>query len=186
MPISQTPISGGFSLSFGDLLLTEPKAVFRLSGYDVEGNQAVPPMDVTVVLDANQQLPPGFALWPNTAGLRGTRYIPTLRGKLANAEGVVLTKAITFDAIQIGNAASYDLGELLDNPVPDAPGWNVNLDPALYAALLADIADVQATRDQSVVFVSQDATSATLAVGAAVIVGETDLPFPSVTMEFQE
>lgn len=47
---------------------------FRLSGLDLSQGEAVLPVVEPVALDENAELPDGFALFANSAGLRGTTY----------------------------------------------------------------------------------------------------------------
>lgn len=181
MALPKSTIYGRFPIP-DDSILPGAYVLFQISGFDTDGDDVVIPAPVRVDLDDDGEAT--FDLWKNTEGLRGTYYKVTLRyttddGTPGSSRGV----QVVLPNIQVAGAASYDVADLFNTPVPDAPEWNVNLNPALYAELLADISDIQTTRDQMIVFVSQSATSVTLAVGDAVIVSETASPYPSIRLE---
>lgn len=173
-------------------------ARFTLSGYDTEGADVIPPVEINADLAADGALPDGFEIWRNTEGLRGTYYALQVTFKVRRPNGLLHERTIPLANIQVGAAASYDIADLLNTPVPDAPGWNVNLDPAALAALQADIAATAVARDEAeaardevaanlanlLFVVAEDDIGVTLAIGAAVAVEETDDPYPSITLEF--
>ena len=181
MDLTFSNITGDINLSDG-AQFTKASVKFTLSGFDSQVGSVVSPPPTIFVLDAGL-MPPGAKLWQNVQGLRGTYYSVSLRVEVPQTSGH--NKILEYDIgrIQVGEDPSYNIADLLANPVPDAPGWNVNLDPVLYAALLASNAETIAVRDQLLVFISEDATGATLAVGDAVLISETVDPYASVTIE---
>ena len=153
---------------------------FQLSGADTESATAsvAVPQRKLFVLTAGGAMPAGAQIWRNTRGLRGTSYILTARWTETEVVGgmtVQRERSYRFpNAVQVGEAASYSVRELLDNPVPEAPGFSVNLDPAAFAALQANIALANASAGvaQSAANVAGAQIFATAAEGiAAVAVG---------------
>ncbi len=145
MALSKATISGSYRDATDVAGLTELKAVFILSGYDTESAVAVVPTEVVAVL-VDGALPAGFALWKNTAGIRGTYYRHVLRGKREARPGFWELVEVPLPSFQVGSLASYTLTALLNNPVPDAPGWNVNLDPEAWDELQVQFAAAEAAR----------------------------------------
>lgn len=145
MALSKATISGSYRDATDVAGLTEMKAVFILSGIDTESAAAVVPTEVVALL-VDGALPAGFALWKNTAGLRGTFYRHFLRGKRESRPGFADVVEVPLPNVQVGPLASYTLTALLNNPVPDAPGWNVNLDPESWDELQAQFAAAEAAR----------------------------------------
>jgi hypothetical protein len=140
MALSKATISGSYRDAVDAAGLTEPVAVFLLSGIDTEVAAVVVPTEVVVTLTAQAALPAGFGLWRNTVGLRGTYYRHVLRGKRVLRPGFADLVEIPLGLVQIGEAASYTVTELLNNPVPDAPSWNVNIHGDAYDQLMEDVA----------------------------------------------
>jgi hypothetical protein len=145
MPITQTPVTGSIVMPDG----SDPSSGrlrFVLSAPDAEAGGAVPPASFSIALDEGGVLPDTFTLWPNSAGLRGTRYDVFLSYRVASAvtSGLFAVKEVRIGEIQLGSAASYTLSELLNNPVPAVPGWNLNINSASLtesgkAAVVANI-----------------------------------------------
>lgn len=196
MALPKSTISGRFPIP-DDSVLPGAYVLLQISGFDTAYADVVAPAPVRVNLDDDGAAT--FELFQNTAGLRGTYYTVAVRystddGTPGSLRGVNLPLA----NIQVGDAATYDLADLLNTPVPDFPGWNVNLNPTLYAELLADIAATAVARDEAeaardevaanlanlLFVVAEDDIGVTLAIGAAVLIGETDDPYPSITLEF--
>lgn len=138
MPISRAPITGSVPMPDG-AAFTAARLIFRLSATDSEDDAAIPASEVSVAL-TGAAIPAGFAVWRNTEGVAATTYEVSLDAQFEVVAGVSVRRRIVLGNVQIGAAASYDIGALLRNPVPPNAGWNVNLDPAEYAALQASLA----------------------------------------------
>lgn len=83
---------------------------FALSSFDTQGVNLVPGLsDARFTLDADGNIPAGAQLWRNTSGIRGTRYTVSVR----STDYACPYHAFTLGEIEVGNAASYELGELL-------------------------------------------------------------------------
>jgi hypothetical protein len=161
-------ITGRFVLP-NNVAPVDAVARFTLSGYDTDTlGDVVSNIERSYALLPNGDMPAGAVLWRNTSGLRGTFYRIGLTVTLADPFGG-MSQRVTLDmgAVQVGAAASYTVKQLLDNPVPAVPGFNVNLDPALYAALLASNAAalVASTTAQTA---SAAALSSAIAAGALI------------------
>ncbi|MFN7224477.1 MAG: hypothetical protein ACK4MS_10705 [Paracoccaceae bacterium] len=142
--LTLAPITGPV-LGPDGLPLANGSIEFAISGHDTEGatNAVQVPRRTIWQLTGTGQMPAGAQQWRNTRGLRGTVYRLTARWTEQETIGSLIVnrpREYAFpDAVQIGEAASYTMQQLLDNPVPPAPGFNVNLDPAAYASLLEGI-----------------------------------------------
>lgn len=147
MPISTVAVTGSYVPPDGSTIVGG-QIVFALSEADTEGATVV--SGETIAELDGDDLPVGFVLWRNTAGERGTYYKVRARVYISHvtAGGTFQTqRSYELGNVQVGDAASYTLTELLNNPVPDEPGWNVNIDPTEWAALQDDFdaADTAAT-----------------------------------------
>jgi hypothetical protein len=124
MPISTVPVTGDVVLpdgaAFGAATL-----VFTLSQPDTESGIVVSG-ETSVDLDG-ASIPDDFELWRNTAGIRGTTWLVKVLANVTLANGEVVRRPYPLGRVQTGAAASYTLAELLDNPVPAEPSWNINL-----------------------------------------------------------
>lgn len=141
MPISTVPVTGSVLPPDGSTLAAG-EVVFTLSAPDTEDGIVIA-RETIATLDEGA-LPDGFELWRNTAGIRGTYYKVDLRaiinqGTNGDGQTIYTRKVYRLGLVQVGDDASFTLADLLDNPVPDEPGWNVNLDPGEYAALQAQL-----------------------------------------------
>lgn len=126
-----TPITGRFLLPDGSAPVNG-KLHIRRVGFDTALDAVVLDVLDPVDLDDTGAPPNGFGLIPNTDGPRGTAY----QVEASHRVGARIVNQPP-RSFQVGAAASYTWTDLLNTPVPDAPGWNVNLDPVEYAALLA-------------------------------------------------
>ena len=120
MALDKAPITGSVPAP-DDTALTQGHLIFTLSGVDTEGGQTVPPAEVDCPLDGTD-IPADFEIWRNTAGLRGTYYEVKLRWVGVGSGGATLNKTARLGNIQVGDATSYTLAELLDAEIPAAPG----------------------------------------------------------------
>jgi len=167
MPISTVHVTGSYVPPDGSTIVGG-QIVFALSGPDTEGDTVVSGETIAELDGAN--LPVGFELWRNTEGVRGTYYKVRARVYVEHSTpgGTFQTqRSYELGNVQVGDAVSYTLTELLNNPVPDEPGWNVNIDPTAWAELQADFdaADTAATNASA--SATAAGNSATAAAGSA-------------------
>ncbi len=107
-----------------------------LSAMDTDQNTGhVLPDDgsFTIALVAGA-IPAGQEIWKNTAGLRGTHYRATLAW--AASDGRLLSRYL--GSFQVGDDASYDMADLLDQPpIASLPeGWYSTLTQGDYDAAI--------------------------------------------------
>lgn len=164
----------GFVYGPDGAALPNARLVFELQGFDTEapGDVIAGGVRRVFTLTALGAMPAGAVLWRNTSGLRGTFYKVTATWTETEVLGTLSTeRRLTAELgfVQVGSASSYSVQQLLDNPVPAAPSWNVNLSGAVYAQLLADIAE---TRTQA----TAAATNAASALSSAVAAGAQIYP----------
>ena len=119
-----------------------------LSAMDTDQNtRHVLPDDgsFTVALVAGA-IPAGQEIWKNTAGLRGTHYRATLAW--AASDGRLLSRYL--GSFQVGDDASYDMADLLDQPpIATLPeGWYSTLTQGDYDAAITARDEAVAARDQ--------------------------------------
>lgn len=138
MSLDTVPVTGGPVLPDGSLV-PGGKLLWSLSGVDTEGAAIVVPRAIEWDLDEAGLIPAGKEVWRNTAGLRGTFYRLYLSDAVPN-DATRRRPPVYLGTVQVGDAASYTLAELLNNPVPDVQSWNINLDPVEYAAFEARMA----------------------------------------------
>lgn len=133
--------------------------VFTLSGYDTEGSQVIPGgAKARFVLD-DGDMPAGAKLWRNTEGLRGTVYAVEVAWSEAGRRET-LRRTASLGVVQVGDDASYTLGELLDAtpvPVPDNTYWR-SITQQDYDDMMAAKADAEAAAAER--FPSRAATEA--------------------------
>ena len=117
---------------------------FALSGLDTEGADVLPGGISKRIILVESDIPSGFDLWQNTAGLRGTHYRVLARWTVKDRDGV-RDQYADLGIIQIGSSASYTLASLLNTAVPAAIGtfWTV-LTQAEYDAAIDAVALAQA------------------------------------------
>lgn len=135
---------------------------FTLSGVDTDGADVLHPASRTVAL-VSGEIPAGFELWQNVAGLLQTFYNVELVVIVSDNFGAMTQeRAYTLGKIQIGSAASYDLSALL--VVPTA-----GLDVETYIAqIMTAVADAHIAADTA----SESAgiaEAAALAAGAPIV-----------------
>lgn len=124
MALTTSTITGRVPLP-DDSAARAAELIFTLSGLDTEGVDVIPPgARVRRVLLIDGAIPEGFALWQNTAGIRGTTYLVEARWSEADRMGVV-ARQMSLGRIQIGDGVSYSLADLLNSTPPDVPstGW---------------------------------------------------------------
>lgn len=151
MPNNIAPLSGSVT--------------FTLVGYDTQGVNVVPSgASATFNLADDGNLPAGARLWRNTAGLRGTVYLVTVRWREAGSECGDL-KENTLGHVQVQNAPSYTVPQLLNAVPPDAvpSTWWMAITQAQYDEMIAAVALVDADR----VAAETAATSANAAAASA-------------------
>lgn len=124
MALTTSTITGRVPLP-DDANPTAAEIVFVLSGYDTEGSQVIPGgAKARFVLD-HGDMPAGAKLWRNTEGLRGTVYAVEVAWSEAGRRET-LRRTASLGVVQVGDDASYTLGELLDAtpvPAPDNTYW---------------------------------------------------------------
>lgn len=142
MSLTTVKITGTFN--FPDASWTQyARAVFRLSGYDTDG-EIVTPSTVTSDLTSSGEL--DVDLWPNTEGLRGTIYRVSVDIYTDNSFSN-LVRSVDFGKIQVSEAA--DINTLLDTPVTVPGVWYSMLSEADYDAAIAARDDAEAARDKA-------------------------------------
>lgn len=95
--------------------------IFTLNAFDTEGADIALPASLVAVLTPQGELPDGFDLWRNTEGLRGTYYIVSARW-FENVRGKGrVPRESTLGKIQVHDAATYELSDLLNQDVDPAP-----------------------------------------------------------------
>jgi hypothetical protein len=166
MALSKSVITGKVQ-DAGENGLSSAQLVWTLSGVDTESAAALLPAELSVALAADGAIPAAFSVWKNTAGLRATHYRLRLRGLRQSQPGFTEVVDLFLGNVQVGAAASYTIAELLNNPVPDAPSWNVNLDPDLYQELQDDMAAAGAASVAAAASAASALASATSAAGDA-------------------
>ena len=139
MALTTSTITGRVPLPT-DETLQYAELTFTLSGLDTEGADVLPGGISKRVVLIDSDIPPGFELWQNTAGLRGTHYPVLARWTTKDRDGV-RDQYADLGVIQIGSDASYPLADLLNSSVPQAVGtfWSA-ITQAQYDAAI-DAAD---------------------------------------------
>lgn len=108
------------------------EVVFTLNTYDTEGLDTIPPQStVSFALTANGEFPTGAKLWQNVRGLRGTSYAVTVRWSEMVA-GKPVVKVGALGHVQVGDAESYSLADLVAAPASGDIGWYVNVPQATW------------------------------------------------------
>ena len=207
MSVSKSLITGRVPLPT-DAVASGARLIFTLSAFDTEGAATILPAAVPALLvDGN--LPEGFALWPNTAGLRGTSYIVTAQWS-ESADGQLRSRSARLGMIQIGEAPSHVLADLLNAEVtPASPSFWVQAGaedvqtilgasealagftaPGYLAAVEAGAATVTEALETlgagHMWLAGETDTTATFAVARATIVADPGPgPYPSITIEVQ-
>lgn len=169
MPLTTTPVTGPVSAPDGSVP-SGATLVFVPSGYDTDAGDLQAGTPVRVTLDSDGEIPDGFGLWPNTNGSRQTYYAVTL---------IWQGGAVALGNIEVGDAASYALTDLLDAAPVVVPGYNRIITQAEVDAILAD---AEAARDvatqggvTALVGSTVDGLAATAAEGDTFAVADTDL-----------
>jgi hypothetical protein len=126
MALDTALITGNFQCADGTVG-SDPQLIFRLSTYDTQPGIAVARTDRVADLGAEGELPDTFSLAKNTAMLRAS-YYDVYYSETTVVGGAKRRRPPEFVArIQIGDEDSYTITELLDNPVPEAASWNINI-----------------------------------------------------------
>jgi len=148
MALSKSTITGRVPLPT-DENMQFAELTFALSGLDTEGASVLPGGVSTRAVLVGSDIPAGFELWQNTAGLRGTHYRVLARWTVKDRDGV-RDQYADIGIIQIGSDASYTLADLLNSSVPQAVGtfWSAltqaQYDAAIQAAIDAAASAVEA------------------------------------------
>jgi len=144
MALSKSTITGRVPLPT-DENLQFAELTFALSGLDTEGASVLPGGVSTRAVLVGSDIPAGFELWQNTAGLRGTHYRVLARWTVKDRDGVREQYA-DLGVIQIGSDPSYTLADLINNGVPPAIGtfWSA-ITQAQYDAVIQAAADALAS-----------------------------------------
>ena len=134
MALSKSTITGRVPLPT-DENLQFAELTFALSGLDTEGASVLPGGVSTRAVLIGSDIPAGFELWQNTAGLRGTHYQVLARWTVKDRDGI-RDQYADLGIIQIGSDPSYTLADLINNGVPPAIGtfW-MSITQAQYDAL---------------------------------------------------
>lgn len=143
MALSKSTITGRVPLPT-DENLQFAELTFALSGLDTEGASVLPGGISTRAVLVGSDIPAGFELWQNTAGLRGTHYRVLARWTVKDRDGV-RDKYADLGIIQVGSDPSYTLAYLINSGVPQAVGtfWSA-LTQAQYDAAIGAAIDAQA------------------------------------------
>lgn len=101
--------------------------IFTLNATDTEGVNVIPAeSSVRYQMTPAGEFPEGAALWRNTEGLRGTSY--RVEAQWVEIEsGRPVTKDVLLGYVQVGDEASYSIGDLLASPSTSELGWYVNV-----------------------------------------------------------
>ena len=144
MALSKSTITGRVPLPT-DENLQFAELTFALSGLDTEGSSVLPGGVSTRAVLVGSDIPAGFELWQNTAGLRGTNYQVLARWTVKDRDGI-RDQYADLGIIQIGSDPSYTLADLINNGVPPAIGtfWSA-ITQAQYDAVIQAAADAQAS-----------------------------------------
>lgn len=180
MPISLTPITGRVPLPT-DLPPINAVLELRLSAVETEGSDVILPGPVRVQLAADTaELPPGFALWQNTAGLAGTHYTAIAEWE-EEVDGVLRRRRADLPLFQVDDDASISMGELMRRSVPEATGtfWSA-LTQAEYDAAIAAVASTDANADRAEDAAAAAAASAAEAAALATALEFIDTPAPAI------
>lgn len=123
---------------------TMAEAIFRLIGFDTEGvNTLLPFSEVRYRLTVGGELPTGAVLWRNARGVRGTVYEVFARWAERTAEGRMEVKEKSLGYIQLGDAATYRLPDLLDAPAGPLPAYYTAIPVAEWNALSARLSQTE-------------------------------------------
>ena len=144
MALSKSTITGRVPLPT-DENLQFAELTFALSGLDTEGASVLPGGISTRAVLVGSDIPAGFELWQNVAGLRGTHYRVLARWTVKDRDGV-RDQYADLGVIQIGSNPSYTLADLINNGVPPAIGtfWSA-ITQAQYDAVIQAAADALAS-----------------------------------------
>ena len=142
MALSKSTITGRVPLP-SDENLQFAELTFALSGLDTEGASVLPGGVSTRIVLIDSDIPAGFELWQNTAGLHGTHYRVLVRWTVKDRDGI-RDQYADLGVIQIGSDPSYTLADLINNGVPPAIGtfWSAitqaQYDAVIQAAAMYD------------------------------------------------
>lgn len=153
--------------------------VFTLSGYDTEGSQVIPGGAKARFVLVNGEMPAGAKLWRNTEGLRGTVYAVEVAWSEAGRRETIRRTA-SLGVVQVGDDASYTLGELLDAtpvPVPDNTYWR-----SITQQQYDDMMQAKDDAEAAAVATAEDREAAEQAAAQAALYGP--LTFPSAAAFF--
>lgn len=144
MALSKSTITGRVPLPT-DENLQFAELTFALSGLDTEGASVLPGGISTRAVLVGSDIPAGFELWQNTAGLRGTHYRVLARWTVKDRDGV-RDKYADLGIIQVGSDPSYTLADLINSGVPQAVGtfWSA-ITQAQYDAVIQAASDAAAS-----------------------------------------
>ena len=130
-----------------DAALINAELVFTLSGLDSEGGDILPPGDPARCVLINGELPPGYSIWRNTEGYRGTHYIVTVMWTDMTRQGIRETIR-ELGKIQVGDNASYVLADLLaEGTVPAGETFWSAITEAEYDAVIDAAASAAAAAE---------------------------------------
>ena len=143
MALTTSTITGRVPLPT-DENLQYAELTFALSGLDTEGADVLPGGISKRIILVESDIPSGFDLWQNTAGLHGTHYRVLARWTVKDRDGV-RDQYADLGIIQVGASASYTLASLLNSSVPEAIGtfWSA-ISQEQYNAAIDAVALAQA------------------------------------------
>ena len=151
MALSKSTITGRVPLPT-DENMQFAELTFALSGLDTEGASVLPGGVSTRIVLIDSDIPPGFELWQNMAGLHGTHYRVLARWTVKDRDGI-RDQYADLGVIQIGSDPSYTLADLINNGVPPAIGtfWSA-ITQAQYDAVIQAAADAQASAVEAALY----------------------------------
>lgn len=169
MAMTMIPVTGRFPTPL-DGTAQAITLHFRLSAFDLSGGEAVLPVIEPVALSEAAELPEGFALFANSAGLRGTTYTGeavwievTPRGRLQ--------RSLPLPRFQVDEEhGPYTIAELLAQDLPGSPAtayWLAATQEDVQATLTARSEAVAAAGEAAAAAASRRADDLAPAVGAA-------------------
>ena len=167
MALSKSTITGRVPLPT-DENLQFAELTFALSGVDTEGADVLPGGISTRIVLIDSDIPPGFELWQNMAGLHGTHYRVLARWTVKDRDGI-RDQYADLGVIQIGSDPSYTLADLINNGVLPAVGtfWSA-ITQAQYEAVIQAADDAAASDASAAASAASAAASAASALDIAV------------------
>lgn len=140
MALDMVPITGRVPMP-DDTAFVSGQLILELSGPDAEGNAALAKSRVIVDLEGTD-IPAGFEVFRNTSGVMNTTYKASVAAVIDIGNGLTVRRELPLGSFQIGDAASYTIGELLSSPVPDGNSVNLSILTPSEARAFMELGDL--------------------------------------------